>query len=75
MMKCDRCRKKKEKLNYIVVEATGVERFSVSVCDQCKKSFNETIPKALYKWRHGALYIKDEKLFLANEGTYGGILR
>lgn len=74
-MKCDRCRRKKEKLNHLVVESTGGERFSVSVCDQCKKSFDETLPQALAKWKRGALYIKDEKLFLANEGTYGGILR
>lgn len=74
-MKCDRCRRKSGALSALTVELTGGPSFHVSVCDSCKRSFQETMPKALSEWKRGALYIKEERLFLADGGTYGGILR
>lgn len=59
----------------MTVELSGGPSFNVSICDPCKESFQETIPKALTQWKRGALYMREGKLFLADEGTYGGILR
>lgn len=73
-MKCARCRRKRD-VFALIVRLPGGSEWVAIVCDPCKKSFEETIPQALMEWKRGALYIKDDRLFLASGGTYDGILR
>ena len=69
-MKCQRCRKKSAGVSSTLI--AGQMR---DLCDQCFQRWLETENLVRVAFIKGRLYPKEGKLFLASEGTYGGILR
>lgn len=69
-MRCQRCGKKHASVSPVSI--MGQMR---DLCDQCFRRWMETEDLIRIAFVKGRLYPKDGKLFLASEGTYGGILR
>lgn len=69
-MRCQRCRRKRGDPSTRLIG--GQMR---DLCNQCFQLWLETEDLARVAFIKGRLYPKDGELFLATEGTYGGILR
>ncbi len=63
--RCDRCRKKGKTFPF----------WTMGLCKHCHDRWVETWPFVLREFMEGSLYPKDGRLFLADGGSFGGILR